>query len=310
MPKLAIIIVASATPAFYSQLAVISAALSKQNWTRWEPKIYAFLGQHDPDSGRLLQRWLPYLGRVEMLRVSEDAYRRQNNWAQCDAAIRQAPRDADVILALDADTLPVAPFEDLLDEVVQTDCVAGVMAHTPFPPAFDPPTEWASLATLIDKPLQFSHVHSLVGSAEPENWRAAPFYLNGGFVLHSRRAFDAFAINYLKLRRPVMELMAVGDFAGQAAITLAITDAGLPTLELPMRYNFPNDPRAETYQSAEMEHVIVHHYQHRGKFDRHKIFACAEEYEAFVNLDLSGINGRFQSDVITLFGRDYPFGPS
>jgi hypothetical protein len=196
--------------------------------------------------------------------------------------------------------------------VAETNCIAGVMAHTLFPPHTATATSaWHDVSKgLLSKPLAFDYAHSLVDPNDAGERRVAPFYLNGGVVFYAQQAFSRFAPKYLELRSALMSRMEFNDFAGQAAFTLAVTEEGLNTLELPMRYNFPNDPRAETYQSAEMEHVIVHHYQHRGKFDRHKIFACAEEYEAFVNLDLSGINGRFQSDVITLFGRDYPFGPS
>jgi hypothetical protein len=311
MPKLAIIIAASATPSFYSQIAAIKIALSKMNWHRWQPKIYAYLGEHDADSGELLERWRPYLSDVELFRVSDDEYHKDGNWAQCDAAIRHAPRDADVVLALDADTLPVAPFEELLDRVVEADCIAGVMAHTPFPPVDSPQARWRALASeLIDKPLDFSFAHSLVPAEESPAIRMAPFYLNGGFVLHSRAAFNAFAPTYMELRHQLMERLEFSDFSAQAAMTLAIAQEGIRTLELPMRYNFPNDPRAERLQSSEMDRIVIHHYQHRGYFDRHQIFKGADAYEQFIALPLSGINKMFQSAVKDILGQDYPFPQS
>jgi hypothetical protein len=308
MPKLAILIAASATQAFYAQIAALDLAISKLSWTRWEPTIYAFFGDHDAPSDDLLRRWLPYLHRVELARVSASLNARDEMWAQSDALMRMAPRDADVLLALDADTLPVHAFEEVLDRVMATDEIAGVMAHTCFPPARSPLQDWLDVSRgIVTEPLSFEHFYSLVSPEREIEHRAAPFYVNGGVVFFSQKAFTAFARPSLDIRAQLMERMEFQDFTSQVAFTLTIAQERLRTWELPMRYNFPNDPRAELLQAAELDHIVIHHYQHRGHFDRHRILASEEEYARFLAQPLSGVNLRFQQAVHELLGEKYPF---
>jgi hypothetical protein len=308
MPKLAILIAASATQAFYAQIAAIDLALRKLAWTRWEPTIYAFFGDHDASSEDLLRRWLPYLRNVELARVSASLNARDEMWAQSDALMRMAPRDADVLLALDADTLPVRAFEEVLDRVAATDEIAGVMAHACFPPARSPRQEWLEVSRgMLKEPLAFDHFYSLVPPDRDMEHRAAPFYVNGGVVFFSQKAFTAFARPSLDIRAELMKRMKYQDFTSQVAFTIAIAQERLRTWELPMRYNFPNDPRAELLQAHELDHIVIHHYQHRGHFDRHCVLASAEEYARFLAQPLSGVNLLFQQEARRLLGETYPF---
>ncbi len=59
MKKVAILIPGSPNPAFFSQIAATTLALSRLDWRRWEPTVYVFLGG-EPDFGAL-QAWRPYL---------------------------------------------------------------------------------------------------------------------------------------------------------------------------------------------------------------------------------------------------------
>ena len=132
MKKVAILIPASPNSAFFSQIAAFTLALSRLDWRRWDPTVYVFLGG-EPDFGAL-QAWRPYLRDTMMTFVSaslSDAHRFY--YAQIDSVFRCAPTDADVLIRMDADTLIVRNFEDLLDYVVDTNSVAGVTAHFPFP---------------------------------------------------------------------------------------------------------------------------------------------------------------------------------
>jgi hypothetical protein len=312
MKRVAILVAASPTSAFYSQVAALRLALKRLRWSHWRASMHVYIGgPHDPAT---LEQWWPYLSDIDMHWTSAAQFARDGDWAQSDDVFVSAPPDADVLVAMDADTFAVEPLEPILDQVLERAAVAGVIAHyPPFSPS-DPsgPTSireaWERLASgLVDAPLDFSYAHTLIGSEVEAEQRAAPFYLNFGVVFFAREAFRAITPPYLAIRPQLMERMASTDFSGQAALTLAIASAGPRTWALPMRYNFPNDPIAERLYPTELEHVVVFHYLRGAAFDRHRIFATAEEYEMFLGLELQGANRRFQEAVRTIIGEQYPF---
>lgn len=249
-----------------------------------------------------------------MTRVSPKHFARDDNWAQCDASLLSAPRDADVLVSLDADTLPVSGFEEVLDHVMNTQSIAGVMAHFPFPGSKGA-ADWNDIASaVIGKPLFCLYTHSLVGPEEPDERRCAPFYVNGGVIFFARGCFGRFLDRYLTLRPRVIERMSAlidpgiaSDFSFQAATTLAIMDSEIPVWSLPMRYNFPNDELADRLHPQESGHAAIYHYLRKDQFDRHEIFTTAEAYAQFLSLPLSGPNSRFQDAVRRVLGTEYPF---
>jgi len=321
--KVAFLIAASPTDAFYSQIAALGGRLRSLTWSHWRPSIHVFVGGDRRNDK--VPEWLPYLEDVNILWTSDAGFAREGDWAQSDDAIRFAPRDADVLLALDADTFPVTECESMLDRVHYAGAVAGVIAH--YPPGFDLAFDttanassvplgdgghlrdaWSSLARgLTDVPLDFAYAHTLLGPDRPAAHRMTPFYLNFGVVAFPREAFELVAPRYLAFRQQVMTRMNGSDFSGQVALTLAIADARVRTWALPMRYNFPNDPVAETMYPAELDHVAIVHYLRTSEFDRHRIFATSDSYAEFLELPLSGVNRKFREAVIATFGTRYPF---
>lgn len=308
MPKAAFLIAGSPNPAFYSQIAAISLNLRSLPWNNWSYSIHAFFGgEYSQNDQADLERWIPYLQDVEITRVSQESYAKNGNWAQCDALMLSAPRDADVLVALDADTLPVAGFEQVLNHVLKTKSIAGVIAHFIFPGAKSP-EDWNAIAkTLINKPLDFQFKYTLVGPTESEARRQAPFYLNGGVVFYSSACFSEFVDRYFNLRKRLMKHMEATDFSSQVATTLACADLNIPTCALPMRFNYPNDIRADQLHPGEQEKVIFYHYLRTNKFNRQEIFTSSENYENFISLDLSGPNRRFQQAVRESLGEQFPF---
>jgi hypothetical protein len=312
MKRVAILVAASATSAFYSQVAALRLAVHRLPWSRWQPSLHMYIGgQHDPAT---LDAWWPHLSDVDIHWTSAARFAQDGDWAQSDDVFISAPPEADVLLAMDADTLPVEPLEPILDQVVERGAVAGVIAHYPpfVPRDSSEPTSiheaWTRLASdFLDTPLDFAYVHTLMGPEVQADQKAAPFYLNFGVVFLPREAFRAITSPYLTIRPQLMERMTSPDFSGQAALTLAIASAGVKTWALPMRYNFPNDPVAERMYPAELEAVVVFHYLRTAAFDRHDIFVNAQHYEEFLTLDLQGVNRRFQSAVRTIVGQRYPF---
>jgi hypothetical protein len=305
MRRVAVLVAASATTAFYSQVAVLRLALLRLRWSRWQPSVHVYVG--GPLDSNALETWLPHLDGVEIHWTSAARFARDGDWAQSDEVFISAPPDADVLLAMDADTLPVDVLEPVLEQVQETGAVAGVIAH--YPPFPAPICEaWERLATgLLDEPLDFPYTHTLMGVDSDATQRAAPFYLNFGVVFFPRDAFRHIAPRYLAIRPRLMERMQSPDFSGQVALTLAIASERARTWVLPMRYNFPNDPVAEQMYPTELERAVVFHYLRTDAFDRHQIFATAEQYKRFLALELQGVNRRFQDAVRTVVGERYPF---
>ena len=310
MKHVAILVAASPTSAFYSQIAALKVALWRLPWSRWQPSLHVYLG--GPRESGALQRWQAHLGGAELHWTTAEKYARDGDWAQSDDALADAPPNADVLLAMDADTFPVGDIEPVLEHVDRCGVVAGVIAHYPPFPNVDGRVsvreEWRRLARgLLDAPLECSYAHTLSGSDVDASQRAAPFYLNFGVVFFPRDGFGAIASRYLAIRPGLMSRMANPDFSGQAALTLAIASARAKTWALPMRYNFPNDPIAERLYPAELQQAAIFHYLRTDFFDRHRIFVSQVEYANFQALPLAGVNGHFQQAVRTIIGDRYPF---
>src|SRR5712692_6498816 len=312
MKKVAILIPASPNPAFFSQIAASALALSRLNWRCWEPTVYAFLGG-EPDFDAL-EAWRPYLRDTMMSFVPaslSNAHRFY--YAQIDSLFRCAPIDADVLIRMDADTLDVRNFEDLLDFVVDTNSVAGVTAHFPFPtwPGVTPRQSWMGLSYLLTgRSIGFEHAYSLPPTDSSQDAWTTPFYMNDGVVVFAGSVFADVVAHYLRLRPNLMDRLPDPYFSGQIALALAIAQAGVRSCALPMRYNFPNDELAEARYPEELDDVCIFHYLRTHAFDRHKIFASASAYHEFLKLSITGSNKIFQSCVSNLIGSEYPFALS
>jgi hypothetical protein len=309
--RLAILITGSTNEAFYSQIAAVRLAVARLPWRRWQPVLYACLGGPPPSSedDEAWHRWAPHLDGIRVHIASPDDYRRKENWAQVDAALERAPDDADVLMSLDADTLPVAGFEDVLDQVAADDVIAGVIAHYPPPPGDDPRAEWLRAADgILTRPLAYPYTYSLIEPGAGGEAAAAPFYVNGGVVFYGRGCFDRFVPLYLDIRARLARRLPFEAFSGQIATTLAIAESGVQTWALPIRYNFPNDPIARRLYPDDAANVVIHHYLRTTRFDRHRIFASAAAFEEFMAMPLDGVDASFRTDVSRIFSARYPFG--
>jgi hypothetical protein len=308
MGKVCFLVPGSPNAAFFSQIAALGLALRRLTWTRWEPTLFAvFGGDFDPAA---YAAWEPHLQDIDKFFVALPRFRRDGLWAQSDDVFRFAPSDADVYVAIDADTLPVAGFEDLLDQIFEQRAVGGVMAHFPFPlyPGLTVSEAWSRAAEGITALPEFAHCHSLLDPSEPLEMRLTPFYLNFGVVFFAKPAFDLVAPRYLAIRELLMKRLPKPKFSGQVALTLAISDTGVRTMELPMRFNFPNDPIAARLHPAEALQPVIFHYLRTKEFDRQKIFTSHHEYQSFLGLQLEGVNKVFQDHVRRVAGEVFPFG--
>jgi hypothetical protein len=313
MPKVSFLIPASPTRGFLSQIAAFNTALSRLKWSHWQPSVLTCMGGELNTNA--FEEWQPYVRDVTII-FAPSSHSENNpfHYAQIDGLFRWAPLDADVLVRMDADTLPVADFEDVLDHVVDTASIAGVMARFGFPVRSGMPSSrevWRRMADgLISVPLDFRYSYSLAEANAPEEDRTAPFYVNDGVVFFPKSLFREFAERYLNLRPKVMERLAYPYFSGQIALSLAVTEMRARTCALPMRYNFPNSERATRKFPEELENVKIFHYIHRDQFDRQLIFTEASSYQTFLNAPLAGVNKVFQQSVRRMIGPEFPFAPS
>ena len=301
---------ASATPGFLSQVAALQLAVRRLPWTRWQADIVVcFGGSAGLEATFQLSRWLPYLADVTMVFPRERATDGEYD-GQIDELYRAAPVDADVLVRADADVLPVANLEPLLDFVLERSAIAGVTAHYPFPapPGVGNREAWDTVAHgLLDAPLRFEHSYSLVAPAVSQDEQACPFYLNDGFVLFAREYFDRFAPLYLGTRPHLADRLVDPYYAGQIALALSAARIPLPSVALPLRFNLPNDPVVTERYPEEMENAVVFHYLREDQFDRRQIFRWRETYSVFLTRSLNPANACFRDSVRTLFGEEYPF---
>lgn len=309
MPKVCFLIPASPTRAFWSQIAIFQAALNSLSWSHWEPSVLVCMGGEMDDNA--WAEWRPELPDLATLFVPPaESARTEHYYAQIDGLFRWAPLDADVFARMDADTLPVGDLEDLLDYVVESHSIAGVMAHLTFPvePGLTSREAWLRAADgLIDAPLDFRYSYSLADpNAQAEN-RLSPFYLNDGAVFFPKALFREYAERYLDLRPRLMERLRYPYFSGQVALALAVAAMGARTCALPMRYNFPNDALAEERFPEELENVKIFHYLRTDQFDRQFVFTSSERYQKFLQAPLTGSNKVIQTHVQRIIGSEFPF---
>jgi glycosyltransferase involved in cell wall biosynthesis/capsular polysaccharide biosynthesis protein len=308
--KVAFLIPGSPVRPFFAQIAAFRLALSKLRWTHWQPHVFVCMGGEV--DGEALAQWRPYLHDVPIVLVPPAVTEANPHYyGQIDELYRSAPTDADVYVRMDADTLPVGDLEDLLDFVVDRNSIAGVMAHFHFPlhAGTTARASWMQIAEgLIDRPFDFRLAYSLAAPDAPEDNRISPFYLNDGAVFFPRSLFAEYSKHYLRLRPMLMDRLAAPYFAGQIALTLAVTQIGARTCALPMRYNFPNDELATARVPEELEKVCIFHYLRTDEFDRALIFDGEANYQKFLSARFQRASNQvFQRHVRRLFGSSYPF---
>ena len=258
--------------------------------------------------GTVAVRWRPHVRDVDFTYVTKSCWERLGNWAQVDSTLLLAPQDADVYVTVDADTLPVSDLEAMLQDVLECQSIAGVIAHYPPPPVKNV-AAWQALANSLGvKPPECTFSYSLLGEYTSEEVRRAPIYYNGGVVFFARAAFERFLAPYIATREKLTGALGEwSDFSGQVAMTFAISEARVPAKTLPMRYNYPNDDQAILLHPGEIDNVVVFHYLRRQVIDRHTIFVNKVGYNAFLGAPLAGTNLAFQSAVRRIFGTTYPF---
>ena len=197
------------------------------------------------------------------------------------------PFTSEHILMLDADVMPIRPFDELLE---RDDRLLSMMAHSS--PFRDHAMEWRALFEAYDLPEpRFAFEHSGYGiMAGGEERRYGPPYFNTGVVLARAVTYERLYAPYLKALGFVRDRMN-SYFFEQIALTLAIEQLALPFEVLPLRYNYPNQPEFDASHPDELAQVRLLHFLRTQIVDREADFSSLEDvHNLSKRRDLLGSN--------------------
>jgi len=212
------------------------------------------------------------------------------------------PFTAQNVLAVDHDVIALRPFDDLMDVIESRPGVAGVMAHvSPF--TTDNPRDhvewWGRLYDLMNmEPPTFDHPHSGFGlrDTEPER-RMSPPYYNSGVVLAPAAVFERLWPSYWKATY-ILQRVANTYFYDQLSFTLALAKERVPFHVLPLRYNFPNDPKFDEAFPNELGDSRFLHFLETAVIDRIADFQNFSTVSKLVaRRDLKGSNELFRRRI-------------
>ena len=302
--KLAYLIPATPSDGFYAQVAMFRMGLDALGPPYSESQVILTIGA---DEGTVVPpRWRQSLNRVEVnfvQRTADASFRGQvaGRWSM-------VPSDVDVVVLGNADTLAIARYDELVGVVHTHQLVAGAIVHSPlrFPDGMSNEAGWRMLANrLLDRDIECDHHTTLPNSHEGST--ATPYYVNGGAVFIGGELFKRLRPVYLRIEPTVAGMIADPRFSHQASLALAIRATDAPRIAMEMRYNFPNDPRADELYPDDSADIRTLHFLRTTEFDRQKIFADADGFARFLALRLGGSNAVLQRRVRELTGGRYPF---
>lgn len=304
--KFEFFIPASPVPAFFSQIAMFRRALDRLGGDYAGARVVAVFG--DAEISEMPPDWARHLNRVETHWVSREDFAARGYFAQSSRRFDLITPDADLSVLCDADVLMLRPFDQNVLDLIGKDEVAGVIAHYHFGwshTSGNPAQDWKTVAhEVLGSGIALDYAYTLAGIGKAE----APFYVNFGVVAGTPAGLKRVRAEMQRIEKQTEEMID-NYFSAQVAFALAVAQSKVTARALPMRYNFPNDERAEALFPAEAEAIIFLHYLRLDRFDRQKIFATPEAFQSFMELKLSGTNELLQDNIRMLTGGAYPFPP-
>ena len=307
--RAAVHLVASPTEIFYSQLSFFRYALRKLGYSESDVRIRIFIGDHI--RGELPARWRPYMEGVEIIWSTGIAFERGGIYAQCDASFADMDAETDVTVFCDADTFWVKRLDGLFAMVANEAVCAGLMAHGPPANGHGPPPNGQPRARAA-----WSDIFGLIGRMAPaecfpysHSRLKAPFYVNFGFVALSTRTFFPIRNRFVELSRLLRDTKIVHPyFSYQAGLTLALYEAEIPRLSLPLEFNFPNDDHILALHTYRVEDISVMHYLRTTEFvDRGKLFGSEEAFCGLLTSRATGADAILRDKIRELTSGRYPF---
>ena len=226
--------------------------------------------------------------------ADREKFRRDSYW-ETSREIFRPPIRGRIVICADADVLFLADFSDLLRNLEREPAVAGVIAHTP-PFQLDQFADaWRELsAGYHTTPPSFDYEHTGWGfMVRREALRLTPPYFNFGMVAAPAAIMKIIGLEIEKADDFVNARLDT-FFRFQIALTLTIQKHSLPVRALPLRYNFPNDPRFDGRYSEELSDIRVLHYLRCEMIHRERDFCSLDNVVSLIaRQDLTGAAMRF-----------------
>ena len=247
--KLDFLLPASPTPGFFSQIAFFRICLNALGGVYRDARVVAVFGDHETED--LPGAWRNYFDDIDIEWAHPVGAVNVDHQAQHDRRFEIIRKEADLAILCDADIAMLRPFDGLAGRIVDEACLAGVIAHLHFPWAGrsrDPDVDWPELAdAILGRPIARPNRYTLMPLDTPP---AAPFYINYGVFAGPPALMAEFHKRDLVIRQKVADVLGHW-WAPQVSVSLTCEDLKIPTLALPMRYNYPNDPIADTLYPEE-----------------------------------------------------------
>lgn len=303
--KLDFLLCGSPTDAFFSQMAFFRLSLDALGGDYRAARVVAVFGDHA--EARVPAGWRPHLDRIAVEWAHAPGAPNPMHRAQHDRRFTLIRPEADLAFLCDADVIPLRPLDTLIEELLETPALAGVIAHFHFScdgVRGDPDVDWPEIAEMvIGKAIDRPHRYTLLPADAPAQ---APFYINYGVLAGPPALLAEVHRRDVALRDRVAAILD-DWWAPQVSLALACADLALPTRALPMRYNFPNDPRADRLYPEELGRIVFLHYLRLCDFRRDAIFADPSAFRDFLARDLKGSSAVFRERVSAITGGAFPF---
>ena len=287
-PTLEVHVPVSPTPTFLNMAHYLTASLRARGGRyRNAPVVLTVGGEpRDPD----LSRAHPWMAAndVEVRWVDEDLFARESWFATACERFRH-DFTADIVLALDADTLIAGPLDELVEEAHRRGALCGVVAHVP-PVSRREQWQEAYRACGLGE-LQTPCRHTGWGYMfQDESLRDCPPYFNLGVLAAPAPVMQTIGGGVYELMSAVDGVLRT-SYRVQMAVSLAVTRFGLPFHCLPFRWNFVNDPLLEALHAAELDDVRIIHLLRRHQVHKDELYASLDNVEAMLERsDLRVIN--------------------
>jgi hypothetical protein len=292
-PTLEVHIPISPTPTFFNMVRCLTLSLRRFGGTFRQAPVHLTIGDATIDPG-LADRypWLRELG-IECHWVPEERFQRYSYAATGDRRFHHAYR-SDVVLFLDADILVADEFDDLIYLVHDRQVFAGMIAPASPLQFFRSPTTWDDIyrhCGLKQTPrLEHEHTGWPYYYSGDLVYQYSPPYFNYGVVAAPARMMSQIGRTYFEHVLKLRELTD-SDLVAQVALTIAITELGLPNQVLPVRYNFPNHPLLEALHGLELPRAKFLHLKENHQIQKEQLFSSMESIQTCLRrTDLRGIN--------------------
>lgn len=309
--KLEFALAGSPNDAFCSQIAMFRKALDWLGEPYRSARLIAMFG--DWEIGQIPDRWTDAFRNIDIVWVDPSDYADRSYVAQGVRRFSAFSPDTDIAFVCDADTLPVARFDGLLEAAMARPAFRAVMGMRP-PMIGERPINWAEVSAQLGIS-QPEHRFAYSRSTRPDGapFGLAPLYPNAGFLVATPAIFETLENELEDLRRRFMQAYtddgSAAFYSAQICLGLAVHTTGVDHDAIPLRYNFPN----LTDQSAfpeELTEIAICHYQVQEIINRWKIFENRADFDAFMALDLTGANRALQTAIRGMTKAEYPFADS